>query len=240
MKLIPAIDLKENKCVRLFKGKEDTSYIYNNNPVEQAIFFEKEGCKRIHIVDLDAAFGRPGINRQTIINIRKSISIPIELGGGIRNHEDILFWLNNNIDYLVIGSLAVTNIDYLLSIANDFKNKIYVSLDQLNKKIMIKGWVKESNYTVKDIFNIYNKSKIKGFIFTDVSRDGTMQGININLVRQNLLITEKSMIVGGGLSNYEDLKNLKKLNHKKLEGIIIGKSFYSAVIEIKKGIEVLN
>ena len=77
MKLIPAIDLKENKCVRLFKGKEDTSYIYNNNPVEQAIFFEKEGCKRIHIVDLDAAFGRPGIKRQTIINIRKSISIPI-------------------------------------------------------------------------------------------------------------------------------------------------------------------
>ena len=105
---------------------------------------------------------------------------------------------------------------------------------------MIKGWVKESNYTVKDIFNIYNKSKIKGFIFTDVSRDGTMQGINVNLVRQNLSITEKSMIVGGGLSNYEDLKNLKKLNHKKLEGIIVGKSFYSAAIEIKKGIQVLS
>ena len=139
--------------------------------------------------------------------------------------------MNNNIDYLVIGSLAVTNIDYLLSIADDFKNKIYVSLDQLNNKIMIKGWVKESNYTVKDIFNIYNTSKIKGFIFTDVSRDGTMQGINVNLVRQNLSITEKSMIVGGGLSNYEDLKNLKKLNHKKLEGIIVGKSFYSAAIE---------
>ena len=107
MKLIPAIDIINNKCVRLSKGKEETSFIYNENPIKQAKFFEKEGCKRIHIIDLDAAFGRKAINKQTILDIRQSISIPIELGGGIGNQEDIFFWLNNNIDFLIIGSLAL-------------------------------------------------------------------------------------------------------------------------------------
>ena len=240
MKLIPAIDLKENKCVRLFKGKEDTSYIYNNNPVEQAIFFEKEGCKRIHIVDLDAAFGRQGVNTETILNIRKSISIQIELGGGIRNQDDISFWLNNKINFLIIGSLAIKKSDYVKFITNNFEDKIYISLDHLNNRIMINGWVEESKYNVGDILNIYKNTKIRGFIFTDVSRDGMMLGMNINQVRQNLSVTKKPMIVGGGLSNYEDLKKLKKLENKNLEGIIAGKSFYSGAIEIKKGIKILN
>jgi phosphoribosylformimino-5-aminoimidazole carboxamide ribotide isomerase len=240
VKLIPAIDLKSNKCVRLSKGVDKTSFVYNNNPVEQAKFFEKEGCERIHIIDLDAAFGRTGINRKTILNIRESISIPIELGGGIRKKEDIFYWLEKKIDYVIIGSLAVNASKSIKKIANDFEDKIYISLDQLNNKIMIKGWTQSSNLSVKKIIDIYNKSKIKGFIFTDVSRDGMMNGINVELVNQNLSLTEKQMIVGGGLSNYNDLKKLKKLNKKNLEGVIAGKSFYSGAIEIKKGIEILN
>ena len=240
MKLIPAIDLKDNKCVRLSKGREDTSFIYNENPTEQAKFFEKEGCKRIHIVDLDAAFGRQGVNTETILNIRRSISIQIELGGGIRNQDDISFWLNNKINFLIIGSLAIKNSDYVKFVTNKFEDKIYISLDQLNNKIMINGWVEESKYIVEDILNIYKNTKIRGFIFTDISRDGMMQGMNINQVRQNLSVTKKPMIVGGGLSNYEDLKKLKKLENKNLEGIIAGKSFYSGAIEIKEGIKILN
>ena len=107
MKLIPAIDLKDNKCVRLTQGKEETAKVYNENPVEQAKYFEEEGCGKIHIVDLDAAFGRPEINKETIINIKKSIKIPIQLGGGIRSKDDVNFWLEKNIDYLIIGTLAV-------------------------------------------------------------------------------------------------------------------------------------
>ena len=193
MKLIPAIDIIDNKCVRLSKGKESSSHIYNTNPIEQAKFFEKEGCERIHIIDLDAAFGRGDINKQTILDIRKSISIPIELGGGIKNKNDIIFWFNNDIDFLIIGSLAIKNYNNVISTSKDFENKIYVSLDQLDNKIMIKGWVEASNYSIQDMFNIYNKSKIRGFIFTDVSRDGMMQGIDINLVSQNLSISLKSL-----------------------------------------------
>ena len=240
MKLIPAIDIIDNKCVRLSKGKESSSYIYNTNPIEQAKFFEKEGCERIHIVDLDAAFGRRDVNKQTILDIRKSISIPIELGGGIHNINDIVYWLSNNIDFLIIGSLAIKDYNNVISISKDFENKIYVSLDQLDNKIMIKGWVEASDYSTHDMFNIYNKSKIRGYIFTDISRDGMMQGIDIGLIRQNLSITEKPMIVGGGLTNYDDLNKLKNLNNKNLEGVIAGKSFYSGSIEIKKGLQILN
>ncbi len=240
MKLIPAIDIIDNKCVRLSKGKEDSIQVYNTNPIDQAKYFEKEGCERIHVVDLDAAFGRRDVNKQIILDIRKSISIPIELGGGINNKNDIFYWLNNNIDFLIIGSLAINDHESVISISKDFENKIYVSLDQLNNKIMIKGWVEESDYSIQEVFNIYNKSKIRGFIFTDVSRDGMMQGIDINLVRQNLSLSEKPMIVGGGLSSYSDLYNLKSLSNKNLEGVIAGKSFYSGAIKIKKGIQILN
>ena len=240
MKLIPAIDLKDNKCVRLSKGKDNTSVVYNDNPVKQAKFFEKEGCKRIHVVDIDAAFGRLNVNKETILDIRQSVTTSIELGGGIRNRDNIFYWLNNKIDYLIIGSLAIKNISETISIANEFENKIYISLDQLNNKIMINGWIKKSNIGYKEIIKIYNKTKIKGFVITDISRDGMMQGINLKLVNQNLSITEKPMIIGGGLSSYEDLKNLKKLNQKNLEGVISGKSFYSGAIEIKKGIKIIS
>ena len=111
MKLIPAIDLKNNNCVRLTKGKEMSSKIYNKDPVKQEIFFEKQGCERIHIVDLDAAFGRPNINKKTIIDIRKNVKTPIQLGGGIRSREEAEFYFKNKIDYIIIGSLAITSVE---------------------------------------------------------------------------------------------------------------------------------
>ena len=174
MKLIPAIDLKDNKCVRLVKGKEQSSKIYNENPIDQAKFFEDQGCERIHVVDLDAAFGRLKINEATIVKIRKSIKTPIQLGGGLRSREDIKFWLDNNIDYLVIGSLSVKNSNLVKEIAEEFENRIYISIDVLNEQVMIKGWVEETKLEPVNIMRIYDKSKIKGYIITDISRDGTI------------------------------------------------------------------
>ena len=242
MKLIPAIDLKDNKCVRLTQGKEETSKVYNENPVEQAKFFEKEGCERIHIIDLDSAFNRSTVNNDTIINIRNSVTIPIELGGGIRSRDDALFWFNNNIDYLITGSLALRDSKLVLEIAKEFENKIYISLDILNNKIMIEGWTEEAQLNLFNIFTTYNKSKIRGYVLTDISRDGMMRGLNFELIKNNLSQTSKSMVIGGGLSNHNDLKILKDMNSKfkNIEGVIAGKSFYSEAIEIKKSINILN
>ena len=161
MKLIPAIDIIDNKCVRLSKGREDSIQVYNTNPIDQAKYFEKEGCERIHVIDLDAAFGRGDVNKQTILDIRKSISIPIELGGGINNKNDIFYWFNNNIDFLIIGSLAIKDHDSVISISKDFENKIYVSLDQLNNKIMIKGWLKSQITALKKSLIFIIKVKLE-------------------------------------------------------------------------------
>ncbi len=240
MKFIPAIDLKDNKCVRLKKGKEENLTIFNDDPVNQAKFFEKNGCERIHIVDLDGAFGRADINKQTILNIRKNIKIEIELGGGIKNAKDMDFWVNQGIDFLIVGSLAVKKNTLVKEISKKFKNKIYVALDVLKENIMIKGWVESSNIGIDQVLNDYKSSDIKGFILTDIERDGMLKGLNIELIKENILKTNKNIIVGGGLSNYDDLVNLKKISYSNLEGVIAGKSFYSGNIEVTKSLKILK
>ena len=210
MNLYPAIDLKDNKCVRLTKGKDNTSVIFNESPVNQAIYFEQSGCKRLHVVDLDAAFGRKNINIKSISDIRKAIKIPIQIGGGIRNDSDVKRLIDQGMDYLIIGSLAVTNFEIVIKLADLYKNKIYVSLDVLNNKIMIKGWEEKTNYETKEIFNKYKNTNIKGYVLTDVDRDGTLNGLNIDMIKANLELTSKPLVVGGGLTSYDDLNNLKK------------------------------
>jgi len=238
--LYPAIDLKDNKCVRLTKGKDNTSVIFNEDPVDQAIYFEQSGCKRLHVVDLDAAFGRKNINTKSINDIRKAIKIPIQVGGGIRNETDVNRLFDKGMDYLIIGSLAVTNYETVIKFSDLYKNKIYVSLDVLDNKIMIKGWKEKTNYETKEIFNKYNNTNIKGFVLTDVDRDGTLNGLNIDMIKTNLKLASKPLVVGGGLTSYNDLNNLKKIFSENLEGIIAGKSFYVGNIDLKKAQDILN
>ena len=240
MNLYPAIDLKDNKCVRLTKGKDNTSVIFNEDPVDQAIYFEQSGCKRLHVVDLDAAFGRKNINTKSINDIRKAIKIPIQVGGGIRNETDVNRLFDKGMDYLIIGSLAVTNYETVIKFSDLYKNKIYVSLDVLDNKIMIKGWEEKTNYETKEIFNKYNNTNIKGFVLTDVDRDGTLNGLNIDMIKTNLKLASKPLVVGGGLTSYNDLNNLKKIFSENLEGIIAGKSFYVGNIDLKKAQDILN
>ena len=240
MKFIPAIDLKDKKCVRLQKGKAELLTIFNNNPIDQAKFFQDCGCDRIHVVDLDGAFGQFDINKDTIIKIRKKTNLKIELGGGIKNKDDISFWINEGIDFLIVGSLAVNNKKLILDIAEQYKNKIYVALDVLKEKIMIRGWKEDSKFTINDILEFYNLSKINGFILTDINRDGMLKGLDINLIKSLASRAKKNIIVGGGLSNYDDLHKLKKINFSNLEGVIAGKSFYSGNIKVDKALQILR
>ena len=240
MKIFPAIDLKDNKCVRLTKGAEQSAVVYNQSPLEQAKFFEKQGCERLHIVDLDAAFGRPEVNKATIINIRNSIDVPIQLGGGIRSEVVLKNYINEGIDFLIIGSFAVQNPELVTGISKKYLERIYFALDILDKKIMIKGWEDQSNLTNVDIFQRFNNTNIKGYVLTDISRDGMMKGLDINLIKENLNLSKKNLIVGGGLSSYNDIENLCKLKSKKIEGVIIGKSFYEGSINIKEAMDIVK
>ena len=246
MQIIPAIDLKDNKCVRLSKGVDDSSKIFNNDPEEQAIFFENAGCKKLHVVDLDAAFGRPDINISSINKIRNSINIPIQLGGGIRTNLDADRYFNLGIDNLIIGSMSVKNPKSVKRLAEKYENKIYVSLDIKDNIVMIKGWKEKSELTLEDILTIYNQSKIRGYVITDIKNDGMLKGLNINFIKKTIKKIEstneknKELILAGGLTNYDDLNELKKLNSESIEGIISGKSFYVGNIDLKKAQNILN
>ena len=240
MKLIPAIDLKDGKCVRLSEGRLESSVIFNKDPVKQARIFENEGCERIHLIDLDGAFGNSTNNKQTILDIRNSVSTEIELGGGIRTEKEIKFWIKNDINFIIVSSLAINEPKNFIKIANIYPEKLYVSLDDLRGRLMIKGWIEETIFTTKQIINKYNNTEIKGFVFTDVLRDGMLKGININKIKKCLEVSEKPIIVGGGLSNYEELEKLSSLKNPLLEGIIAGKSYYLGKIEINKAQKILR
>ena len=240
MNIFPAIDLKENKCVRLSKGEDSSSIVFNENPVEQAKYFEDQGCKRLHLVDLDSAFGRKDINNETIQNIRNAVSIPIQIGGGIRSENIAKNYFDLGADFLIIGSYAVINSQEVKNLAENFKQKIYVALDVLNNKIMIKGWVEESDFTPEKIFQIYDESSIRGYVLTDIEKDGMLTGLNHKMISVNVSLTNKKLIVGGGLKNNSDLKKLSKINSDNLEGVIVGKSFYVGNIDLKEAQKVLD
>ena len=246
MQIIPAIDLKDNKCVRLTEGKDETSLIFNESPEAQATYFQDIGCKKIHIVDLDAAFGRENINLPSIKKIRNVVSIPLQLGGGIRSKEQAIKYFDLGINNLIVGSMSVHQPEIVSFLSDEFKEKIYISLDLKDDNVMLKGWKEKSTLNINEIINIYNKTNIKGFIITDIKNDGMLKGLDINFIKKlfNILKNnnsdDKSVIIAGGLTNYTDLTKLKNLNLKNLEGIISGKSFYVGNIDLKKAQTILN
>jgi len=206
VKAFPAIDLKDNKCVRLTKGKDNTSQVFNPDPVDQAKHFEDQGCSRLHLVDLDSAFGRSKINTKTIQKIRKSISIPIQLGGGIRDSKIAKKYIELGINYLIIGSYAVQNIEKVIELSESFQDNIYVALDVLGENIMINGWQQKSPFTPAKLFQHYDKTKIRGYVLTDIENDGMLSGLNLNMISLNLSLTTKKLIIGGGLKDMQDIK----------------------------------
>ena len=240
MKIFPAIDLKENKCVRLIKGEDNTSVVFNPNPIDQAKYFEDQGCTRLHLVDLDSAFGRNNINNSTINKIRNSISIQIQIGGGIRSEQIAKNYFDLGADYLIIGSFAISNISEVTKLASGFSNKIYIALDILKNKIMIKGWKEESNFTPAKLFETYDNTNVRGYILTDIEKDGMLTGLNQEMIEENLKLTKKKMIVGGGLKDNFDIEKLTKFKYNNLEGVIAGKSFYVGNIDLKKAQKTLD
>ncbi len=240
MKAFPAIDLKDNKCVRLTKGIDSTSQIFNSDPVEQAKYFEDQGSTRLHLVDLDSAFGRSEINTKIIQEIRNSISIPIQLGGGIRSNKIAKKYFELGINYLIIGSYAVKNIEKVTELSESFQDSIYVALDVLGENIMINGWQQKSFFTPTKLFQHYDKTKIRGYVLTDIENDGMLSGLNLNMISLNLTLTIKKLIVGGGLKDMRDIEELKKIQTPQLEGVIAGKAFYVGDIDLKKADKLLS
>lgn len=231
MKVLAAIDIIEGDVVRLTKGDKSTKKVYSNDPVKVAKKWEDDGADMLHIVDLDAAFGNESNNLSTISEILHSVNIPIQIGGGIRHFENFEKIVRMGFSKLVIGTMAHTNLDHLRLLCKNYSDKIVISLDEINRKVMINGWKSPSNYNIEEAISRFNKLGINIFLVTSIIKDGTLSGPDV--VTLNSINTDRKsrIIASGGISSLVDVLRVRSIG---CDSVILGKALYEARLDIKK------
>jgi phosphoribosylformimino-5-aminoimidazole carboxamide ribotide isomerase len=237
MILFPAIDLKNNACVRLEQGLMSSSKVYHENPLIVAKNFERSGAKYLHIVDLDKAIYKVSDNIKSIKKIKENTQIPIQVGGGIQTLDDVKSLLDLGIDRVIIGSVAVNNFDLLKEMVLKYKNKIIVSIDAKNGMVATHGWQEVSKIDTLELCKKLESIGIKTIVYTDISKDGMLQGPNFADYQRLIDQTNLNIIASGGISSINDLIKLKKMN---LQGAIIGKALYENKFSLKEALECLQ
>ena len=230
MKIFPAIDIKDKKCVRLVKGEFDKKTEYDLSPVEQAKKYQDHGFKNLHIVDLDGALTGQTINLDIIQNIISRFDLKVEVGGGIRNFENIKKYLDIGAEKVILGSAAIKDKDFLKEACQKFPNKIALGLDAKDGYLSVSGWKENSNQSTLEYLSDVNDYGVSRLIYTDINKDGMKQSPNFE---ETSKVAEKSncpVIISGGVSSIEDIKKAKTL--KNIEGIIVGKAIYDGDIEL--------
>ena len=240
MKLIPAIDLMNGKCVRLFKGDFNKRKDFSRKPHEQAKYWESEGAKCIHIVDLDAAKSGLPKNDESIKKIAKEINIPIQIGGGIRSTERIKQLFSYGIDKVIMGTSAIENKELVKNLTNKFPGKIIIGIDAKDGKVSTRGWLEQSNILAKDLVREFSSFKVANFIVTDINTDGTLDGTNEIFIRDILNITDVPVIASGGIGSISDLLSLTKFENLGLDGVIVGKALYENKFKINEANNILS
>ncbi|MDD3374963.1 MAG: 1-(5-phosphoribosyl)-5-[(5-phosphoribosylamino)methylideneamino]imidazole-4-carboxamide isomerase [Candidatus Omnitrophica bacterium] len=236
MIIIPAIDLKDQKVVRLTQGKFDQKTEYNHDPVSIAQKWQSCGAQLIHIVDLDGAEKGISTNFDIIKKIKESIDVPIEVGGGIRNKETIQRFADIGISRIILGTKAVEDFDFIKDVLSKWDNQIAVSLDCANGMVATKGWAEVSSIQGKDLAQKLEQAGLKTLIYTDIARDGALVGPNIKQIQEILNTVNLSVIASGGISSLDDIKNILSIKAKNLYGVIIGKALYENKFDLKEAI----
>ena len=234
MILFPAIDLKNGKCVRLLKGDFSQATIYNENPLAQAQEFTNNGFKFLHLIDLDGALNGNVFNQIAIKEIVANIKIPIQLGGGIRTLKDIEKWLNIGVNKIILGTIAVTNPEITKEACKLFKNQIIIGIDSRNNLVSTAGWVEDSNITTIELAKKYEDVGASAIIYTDISRDGTLSGADIDGTKTLAMAVKIPVIASGGVGKIDDLIKISQLEEFGVVGSIIGKAWYQKTITIKE------
>ena len=234
MKIFPAIDIKDKKCVRLLKGNFDNQTIYNQSPLDQASKYKEFGLLNLHIIDLDGALAGELINLDIIESIIKKLGISVEVGGGIRSIEKIERYLNIGVDKVILGSAAIKNPNFLKEACEKFKNKIVLGLDAKKKMILISGWKETTDQTAENYLKKVNSYGFSRLIYTDIERDGTKTGPNIDETKSIAKISAAPVVVSGGISSIQDVRKIKELKSFNIEGVIVGKAIYDGDIKLNE------
>ena len=232
MKIFPAIDIKDKKCVRLVKGDFDNKIEYEMSPVDQAGKYKDHGFKNLHIVDLDGALTGETVNLDIIQEIVSKFDLNIEIGGGVRNFESIQKYNDAGVEKVILGSAAIKDKNFLKKACVKFPNKIALGLDAKDGYLSVSGWKKNSNQLTLDFLKGVNDYGVSRLIYTDINKDGTKSSPNFEETEKVAEISNCPVIISGGVSSIKDIKTAKKLNNKNIEGIIVGKAIYDGDIKL--------
>ena len=232
MIIIPAIDLKDGQCVRLRKGIMEDTTVFSNNPAEMASKWVAEGARRLHLVDLNGAFEGKPINADCVNEITKSFpNLPVQIGGGIRDLQTANAYIEAGISYLIIGTMAVTNPDFVEKLCDEFPNKIIVGLDANNGLVATDGWAKQTDIDVVELSKKYEQYGVSSIVYTDIARDGMMQGVNVEATANLAKKTSIPIIASGGITNLDDITALLKNTHHGIIGAITGRAIYEGQLD---------
>ena len=233
MKIFPAIDIKGGKCVRLLKGDFNNITQYKKSPLEQANAFADFGFTHLHLIDLDGALEGKIINKNIIQDIAKINNIKIQVGGGIRSLEQIEHLLNFGVDKVILGTKAIEDLKFLKNVCEKFKGKVVLGIDVRNGFIALSGWKKQTNILASDFIKKVDGLDISRIIYTDIDRDGTKSGPNIEGTIKFSNLTKIPVVFSGGISSLQDVINIRETKSEKIEGVIVGKAIYDESINLK-------
>jgi len=234
MEILPAIDLKDGKAVRLTKGLMESAKIYGEKPWEIAKTFEDMGSSWIHLVDLNGAFAGEPKNLEVIEKIRENTSLKLEIGGGIRDEDTIKRYMDMGIERVILGSIALKNPEFVKEMAK--KYPIVVGIDAIDGYVAVEGWAEKSTMKASDLAKEFADAGVKAVICTDVGRDGTLSGVNIDFTLQIARASKIDTIASGGVKDLQDIIKLKETG--EIAGVIVGKAFYEGTLDLKKAFEI--
>jgi len=233
MLLIPAIDLKDGKCVRLRQGRMEDETVFADDPLDMAQRWVDAGAQRLHLVDLNGAFAGQPVNTQVIRRIADAFpDVPIQVGGGIRDEDTVQLYLDAGVQYVIIGTKAVSAPHFINDLCLEFPGHIIVGLDAKDGKVAIDGWSKLSHHDVIDMAQHFERDGVEAIIYTDISRDGMMQGINVEATVKLASEITTPVIASGGISTLDDIKALRVVKEEGIMGAIIGRALYEGSIDL--------
>ena len=240
MIIYPAIDLKDGACVRLLRGEMSQATVFNTDPGEQARLFQSQGFEWLHLVDLNGAFEGKPVNGSAVESILKSVTIPVQLGGGIRDLNTIGMWLEKGISRVILGTVALRDPELVKAACREFPGKIAVGIDAREGYVAVAGWAETSDIKALDLALKFEDCGVAAIIYTDINRDGAMGGVNVESTSDLAFHLTTPVIASGGVSSIEDLKALKVEEDTGIEGVICGRALYDGRIDPKEALALLS
>ncbi len=237
MIIIPAIDIKDGKCVRLAQGDFDRVTIYADDPVQTTAVWAQKGAGLIHVVDLDGSVAGLPKNAQIILQIAKEVNVPIQVGGGIRDMKTIDFYLQNGVRAVILGTAALQNEEIIFQAGKKYPGRIILGIDALDGNVAVQGWTQKTQKKAVDLARRFENRGIKAIVYTDIKRDGMETGVNIKATRKLAMSVNIPVIASGGVASIKDIEKLKAVEKCEFYGVIIGRALYTGAIRLEDAIK---